>query len=55
MVSGSPVLAVTDAELGELRTRLAGTRWPAPWPVPGWSAGTDAAELRRLVAHWASG
>jgi pimeloyl-ACP methyl ester carboxylesterase len=50
-----PVLAVTDAELGELRTRLAGTRWPAPWPVTGWAAGTDPVELRRLVAHWASG
>ncbi|MEU4249070.1 epoxide hydrolase family protein [Amycolatopsis sp. NPDC026612] len=54
-MSDRPVLAVTDAELGELRTRLAGTRWPAPWPVTGWSAGTDPAELRRLVAHWASG
>lgn len=54
-MSGRPVLAVTDAELAELRTRLAGTRWPAPWPVPGWSAGTDPAELRRLVGYWASG
>ncbi|WP_410672271.1 epoxide hydrolase family protein [Amycolatopsis sp. cmx-4-68] len=55
MVPDRPVLAITEAELGDLRTRLAGTRWPAPWPVAGWSAGTDPAELRRLVAHWASG
>ncbi|MGW5740594.1 epoxide hydrolase family protein [Amycolatopsis sp. NPDC003861] len=53
-MSDRPVLAVSDAELGELRTRLAGTRWPAPWPVTGRSAGTDPGELRRLVAHWSS-
>ncbi|PRY39802.1 epoxide hydrolase family protein [Umezawaea tangerina] len=50
----SPVLAVTDAELDELRARLTATRWPTPWPVSGWAAGTDPGELRRLVAHWAS-
>jgi pimeloyl-ACP methyl ester carboxylesterase len=55
MVLDKPVLAVTDAELDDLRARLAGTRWPPPWPVSGWSAGTDPGELRRLVAHWASG
>jgi pimeloyl-ACP methyl ester carboxylesterase len=48
------MLAATDAELDELRSRLAGTRWPTPWPVSGWNAGTDAGELRRLVAYWAS-
>lgn len=54
MLSG-PVLEVTDAELGELRARLAATRWPAPWPVTDWSAGTAPGELRRLVAYWAAG
>ncbi|MFB7499367.1 epoxide hydrolase family protein [Streptomyces sp. NPDC056161] len=50
-----PVIAVSDAELAELRARLKGTRWAEPWPVSGWEAGTDAAELRRLVAYWAGG
>lgn len=51
----TPVLSVSDTELHDLRTRLRATRWPEPWPVDGWEAGTDTAELRRLVAHWASG
>ncbi|MEV5753141.1 epoxide hydrolase family protein [Actinoallomurus sp. NPDC052308] len=51
----SPLLAVTDAELNDLRSRLLGTRWPHAWPTSGWGAGTDAGELRRLVAYWASG
>lgn len=55
MPSNPPPIAVSDAELTELRTRLEGTRWAEPWPVDGWEAGTDAAELRRLVAYWAGG
>ncbi|GAA4602315.1 epoxide hydrolase [Actinoallomurus liliacearum] len=51
----APLLAVTDAELNDLRSRLLGTRWPPAWPTSGWGAGTDAGELRRLVAYWASG
>ncbi|OXM48887.1 epoxide hydrolase family protein [Amycolatopsis alba] len=50
-----PVLEVTDAELGELRARLAATRWPVAWPVTGWSAGTEPGELRRLADYWATG
>ncbi|GAA5044817.1 epoxide hydrolase family protein [Streptomyces similanensis] len=49
-----PVIQVSDAELADLRARLNATRWPEPWPVEGWEAGADLAELRRLVAHWAS-
>ncbi|MYZ40482.1 epoxide hydrolase [Streptomyces sp. SID4917] len=48
------MITVTDTELNELRSRLLSTRWPTPWPVGGWDAGTDAGELRRLVARWAS-
>ncbi|WP_171055472.1 MULTISPECIES: epoxide hydrolase family protein [unclassified Nonomuraea] len=55
MSSTTLVIAVGDAELNELRARLTSTRWPRPWPVNGWEAGTDAVELRRLVAYWASG
>ena len=54
MSHADPVLSVTEADLAELRSRLAGTRWPTPWPVTGWEAGTDRAELERLVEHWAS-
>jgi pimeloyl-ACP methyl ester carboxylesterase len=50
----TPVIAVTDTELNELRSRLINTRWPTPWPAGGWDAGTDPGELRRLVARWAS-
>ncbi|MCA1218303.1 epoxide hydrolase family protein [Streptomyces sp. 8L] len=56
MPSGStPMISVGDTELDDLRARLRATRWAAPWPGGGWEAGTDPAELRRLVAHWASG
>ncbi|WP_207944701.1 epoxide hydrolase family protein [Actinomadura rubrisoli] len=49
------VITVPEAELDELRSRLLRTRWPIPWPVGGWEAGTDVGELRRLVDYWASG
>jgi len=49
------MIAITDTELDDLRSRLLDTRWAAPWPVTGWDAGTDAGELRRLVTYWASG
>ncbi|GAA1454776.1 epoxide hydrolase family protein [Nocardiopsis tropica] len=55
MTGPRPMLAVSDVELDELRSRLLNTRWPTPWPVNGWEAGTDPGELRRLVAHWVSG
>ncbi|MDQ0810665.1 pimeloyl-ACP methyl ester carboxylesterase [Streptomyces sp. B3I7] len=51
----TPVIRVTDADLEDLRARLRATRWAEPWPLDGWEAGTSAAELRRLVAYWASG
>ncbi|WP_329060943.1 epoxide hydrolase family protein [Streptomyces sp. NBC_01429] len=53
MTATEPLIHVTDTELDELRSRLRATRWPTPWPLDGWAAGTDPGELRRLVAHWA--
>ena len=50
----SPLISVTDAELEDLRARLGAVRWPTTWPMPGWDAGTEAGELRRLVEYWAS-
>jgi pimeloyl-ACP methyl ester carboxylesterase len=55
MPSTNPLISVADAELDDLRRRLAATRWPAGWPLPGWQAGTDEVELHRLVEYWASG
>jgi pimeloyl-ACP methyl ester carboxylesterase len=49
------LMDVSDADLDDLRARLRGTRWAKPWPVGAWEAGTDGAELRRLVGYWASG
>lgn len=54
MPEQEPLLAVTDAEVDELRARLRTTRWPIPWPVEPWTAGTDLDELRRLVTYWAT-
>lgn len=45
----------SPSDLEDLRRRLRATRWPEPWPETGWEAGTELAELRRLVAYWADG
>lgn len=55
MDHGTPMIRVPDGELDDLRARLLRTRWPTPWPIGGWDAGTDPVELRRLVEHWATG
>jgi pimeloyl-ACP methyl ester carboxylesterase len=49
-----PLVAVSDADLADLRTRLRATRWPTPWPLAAWQAGSDSGELRRLVRYWAT-
>lgn len=49
MTDPSPVIAVADAELEDLRARLRATRWPTGWPVDGWEAGVDTTEVRRLA------
>lgn len=55
MPSTHPLISVDDAELDELRARLGAARWPEPWPLTGWQAGTEAATLRQLADHWRSG
>jgi pimeloyl-ACP methyl ester carboxylesterase len=50
-----PLIEVSDADLADLQARLRKTRWAKPLPVSSWQAGTDTAELKRLVDHWASG
>jgi pimeloyl-ACP methyl ester carboxylesterase len=46
---------VDDAEVGELRRRLAATRWPEPIPGTGWDYGADVGWVRELCAYWADG
>jgi pimeloyl-ACP methyl ester carboxylesterase len=55
MTEPRPVLDVSAADLDDLTARLRATRWATPWPVDTWEAGTDGAELHRLVEYWASG
>lgn len=47
-----PVPTVSSEEWSDLRDRIRRTRWSPEWPVEGWSAGTDRAELRRLARRW---
>ena len=53
--ASAPPFRVSEDAVSELQTRLRGARWPEPWPMEGWAAGTDPGELRRLVSYWADG
>ena len=46
---------VSDAQLADLRRRLAATRWPEAQTVPDWSQGVPLAYLRELCRYWADG
>ena len=48
-------LAVPDADVEDLRQRLARTRYPDAPPGEAWATGTDPAYLRDIVAHWQTG
>lgn len=48
-------LHVADADIADLRARLARTRFADVAPGPAWAFGTDAGYLRTLVAHWQHG
>jgi pimeloyl-ACP methyl ester carboxylesterase len=43
---------VPQADLDDLRERLARTRWPDELPGVGWAYGTPLAYLRELAAYW---
>lgn len=47
-------LDIPQAELDQLRARLATTRWPERETVDDWSQGASLAKVRGLVEHWAS-
>ncbi|MER7076777.1 Pimeloyl-ACP methyl ester carboxylesterase [Saccharopolyspora kobensis] len=46
---------VPQAQLDDLRDRLAGTRWPDELPGVGWSRGVPVAYLKELAEHWRTG
>jgi len=48
-------IEVAEADLRDLRERLARTRWPEAETVPDWSQGVPLAYLRELCAYWADG
>jgi len=48
-------IGVPDAELRDLRARLARTRWPEREPVDDWSQGVPLSYLQELCAYWADG
>jgi epoxide hydrolase len=43
---------IAQAQLDELRDRLAHTRWPEEPPGVGWSSGAPLAEVKALVEYW---
>ncbi|MDG4821856.1 epoxide hydrolase [Asanoa sp. WMMD1127] len=48
-------LDVPQADLDDLRARLANTRWPFALPGAEWSRGVPVDYLRDLAAYWADG
>jgi epoxide hydrolase len=48
-------IEVPQADLDDLRDRLAGTRWPAALPAAGWRRGVPLAYLKQLAGYWADG
>ena len=45
-------LAVTDAELADLKSRLRQTRWARADPVEDWSRGVPLPYIEQLAAYW---
>src|SRR6202008_965499 len=50
---GSPfAVRIPQAQLIDLKRRLAATRWPEREPVSDWSEGVPLERLRSLVTYW---
>ena len=49
------LLSVPNADLADLRGRLARTRFPDQAPGAAWAYGTDLRFMQRLVDRWQSG
>lgn len=48
-------IEVPDADLIDLKSRLAATRWPDQLPSEPWARGVPVEYLRELAAYWADG
>jgi epoxide hydrolase len=46
---------IPQADLDDLRDRLARTRWPSQLPGAGWRRGVPVAYLQELAAYWRTG
>src|SRR3712207_6698649 len=46
---------IPQADLDDLRQRLAHTRWPGEPPGVGWTRGVPLDYLKELAAYWADG
>ena len=46
-------VAIPDAEIEDLKRRLARTRWPAPETVADWSQGVRLDHEKSLIDYWA--
>jgi pimeloyl-ACP methyl ester carboxylesterase len=45
-------VSISEAALGDLRSRLAGTRWIDDFPDPRWQRGVSQSYLRELCDYW---
>ena len=48
-------IEIPQAEVDDLKARLAGARWPATPTVDDWSRGVPVSYLRELAGYWADG
>jgi len=48
-------LRVADAEIADLKDRLARTRWPETMPGEAWACGADPGYMKQLCAYWRDG
>ena len=48
-------IAISQADLDDLRARLARTRWPNQLPGVGWSRGVPVEYLKNLAEYWRTG
>ena len=45
-------LNVPEAQIADLKQRLASTRWPDEPPLPPWSTGTSVGYAKSLIDYW---
>jgi hypothetical protein len=48
-------IAIPEAEIGDLKDRLARTRWPDAIPGSDWTYGIDLAWTKEMAAYWRDG